>query len=97
MIELLLGIIEAIVSLITGLIETIASLFVAGGEAIGAGEAIIILFVVLIEILYWVILWLIELVVSLVQWRKPENISKPVIWRPTKKQRNSESQENAEL
>lgn len=94
MIELLFGIFETLLSLLVGLIEAIASLFTVGGEALGAGEAILVLAALLLEILFWVALCCVELVNSLIQWRKPKKVAKPIIWRPKKKK--VEPKESAE-
>ena len=91
MIEILFGIVEAIVSFFIACIESIASLFTVGGEALGAGEAILLMMVLLVEVIYWLVLWIVELVTALIYWRKPKKIGKPKIWRP--KKRKSESKE----
>ena len=96
MIELVIAIIEAIIGIFTAIIEFIASLFSAGGEALGAGEAVIVLFLLLIEIVFWFFLWVVELTVSLLKWRKPRKIKKPVLWRPKKKHEHQEAKQNAE-
>tara|TARA_R110001599_G_scaffold297218_2_gene501488 strand:+ start:1111 stop:1404 length:294 start_codon:yes stop_codon:yes gene_type:complete len=84
MIELIAGIIEAIVGIFTSIIEAIASLFVSEGIALGAGEAIAIFFLIFVELFMWAVLWIVELLASLFLWRRPKRILKPVLWRPAK-------------
>jgi len=85
MIELIAGIVEIVIAICSVIIEAIAGLFMAGGEALGAGEALAVLGVLIIEFIVWGVLWLYELAKSLLKWCKPKHVSKPVFWRPKKK------------
>lgn len=57
MAELLGALFEGVISLVAGLIEAIAGVFTAGGEAMGAGEAIIVFILFLVELVLWLILF----------------------------------------
>lgn len=61
--------------------SALAGLFVAGGEALGAGEALLLLALLIVEVVYWLLLCLLELIVALLLWRKPRKVAKPIIWR----------------
>lgn len=76
-----MAVVEAVIGLLAGLIEAVAGLFVASGEALGAGEALLLLVLLILETVFWSLLWLAELVVALLLWRKPRKVAKPVIWR----------------
>ena len=69
---------------VVGIIEAIAGLFAAGAEAMSAGEAIVVLFLFIIELIMWFFMYLIELFLSLFQRRKPRKIKKPILWRKKK-------------
>ena len=58
----------------------------------GAGEAIIVLFLLIIELVMWFFIFVFEVILALIQRRKPKKIKKPVIWRKKKIQKN-ESEE----
>jgi len=58
----------------------------------GAGEAIIVLFLLIIELVMWFFLFLFEIFLALIQRRKPKKIKKPIIWRKKKVKKN-ESEE----
>lgn len=88
MIEIIGAIIEAIISALAAIVEAIASLFTAGGEALGAGEALIVLALFFLELLLWGFLVIFELVVALFRWRGPKRVPKPIIWRPKKSGRS---------
>ena len=71
-------------AVVVGIIEAIAGLFTAGAEAMSAGEAIVVLFLFIIELIMWFFMYLIELALSLIQRRKPRKIKKPILWRKKK-------------
>lgn len=75
---------------IAAIVEAIISLFVAGGEALVAGEILLLIFSFLLELVFWLILFAGELLSALFHWRKPRAVRKPVIWRPRKTGRNAE-------
>jgi len=79
---------EGIVAIIAGVIELIAGFFTAGAEAMSAGEAIIVLFLFIIELIIWVFLILRELLISLIKRRKPRKVKKPIIWRKKRIQKD---------
>jgi hypothetical protein len=74
-------VVEALIAMLAGLIELIAGLFVAGGEAVGAGEALLLLVLFSLEVIGWLLLCVFELLMALLLWRKPRKVAKPVIWR----------------
>lgn len=84
LISLLIAVVEAVISFFAFIIEAIASLFMVAGETLTAGEALLIFFLLIFEVLYWAILWLLEIIKSLIQWRKPKAVPKPIFWRPKK-------------
>lgn len=84
--EAVVAIFEGITALFAAIIEAIAGLFTVGGEALGAGEALIILFLLIIESVMWFFLLLFELIMALFLWRKPKKIKKPIIYRKKKQQ-----------
>jgi len=90
--EIIAGIVEGLISLVLGLIELIVGLFVEGAASLGAGEAIGLLIVLLIELIFWLIVFISELFISLIKWRRPKKIAKPIIWRP--KKLNTENKSN---
>ena len=71
-------------AVVVGIIEAIAGLFTAGAEAMSAGEAIVVLFLFIIELIMWFFMYLIELALSLIQRRIPRKIKKPILWRKKK-------------
>ena len=84
--ELLMGIVEAIVALVGSIIEAIVGIFLGAGEAMGAGEAILVFILLLFELALWLFLTIIELVKSLFQRRRPQKVKKPIIWRKQKQE-----------
>jgi len=89
MIEGLIGIvtavIESLVTLLTSLLEFVAGFFVGAGETLAATDMLLLLFVFIIEMIFWVLLWIKELTVSLLKIRKPRVVARPVLWRPKPK------------
>ena len=83
--ELVAALFEAIVAAIIGVIEAIAGLFTVGAEAMGAGEAIIVFVLLVAELILWFFVFIFELIMALVQSRKPRSVNKPIIWRKQKK------------
>ena len=81
MIEVLFLIVKAmvdiVVAIVTTTIEFIAGLFITGAETLTAGEAILIFFAFIAEVIVWAILWLWELIKALLQRLKPKKIYKP--------------------
>ena len=84
-----MGIVEALLALVSSMVEAIASIFIGAGETMGAGEAVVVFFLLLIELIIWLALIIIELIKSLFGRRKPKKIKKPIIWR---KQKNKTEQ-----
>jgi hypothetical protein len=89
LISIISALVEAGIALISTLVEFIAGFFVAAGETLTLIDLFTLLFVVFFEILFWLFLWLVELVISLVKWRKPQRVKKPVLWRPKPKVKGS--------
>ncbi len=83
-VSILLAIVEPVVSFFVFIIEAIAGLFLAAGETMTAAEAVLVFFLLIFELIFWGILWVIEISKSIIHWRKPKRVSKPVIWRPKK-------------
>ena len=82
---------EAAIALVIALVEGIGSLFAAILE-FGLLETLALPFVLLIEIIVWFWMFLVELVVSLVNWRKPKKVERPVYWRPKRRKKNPANQ-----
>ncbi|RYV01838.1 hypothetical protein SOPP22_15905 [Shewanella sp. OPT22] len=76
---------EAILSLIAGLVEILSGFFVAAGETLSILDLMLVLVVASAELIAWFFLWVVELVLSLVKWRKPRKVAKPIYWRPSTK------------
>lgn len=77
--------------LIAAMVEAIVSLFMSGGEALGVGEILLLVFSFLLELVFWLILFAGELLAALFHWRKLRRIRKPVIWRPRKAGRKADN------
>ncbi|OUR65566.1 hypothetical protein A9Q79_00800 [Methylophaga sp. 42_25_T18] len=77
--SIVIALVEIVVTIITTVIELIVGLFTTAGEALSIGEALILFFVFLAEVVWWGILWVVELVASLFNWRKPNVIPRPVL------------------
>ncbi len=88
--EIVIVIVEVIVSAITALIESIVSLFAVTGEVLTAGEAISALFWLIAEIIGWLILLVIELTVALFTFRKPRKVVRPNFRKKDNKTRNKD-------
>lgn len=82
MFELIVFVYESIIASILAIVEAVVSVFVAGSEAIGAADALLIALLYVVETGFWLILCVFELFAALFQWRKPKKPAKPVIWRP---------------
>ena len=82
--EAIVALIEGIMAVISVIIESIAGLFTVGGEALGAGEALMVLFLLIIESIMWFFLFLFELLAALFLWRKPKKVKKPILYRKKK-------------
>jgi hypothetical protein len=78
------AIIEVIGGLLAALVEWIVSLFVAGSEALGAGELLVLVLLFGAELILWAMLVVVELTIAVFRWRRPRRVPKPVIWRPAK-------------
>ena len=81
---------EAIFALFAAIVEAIASFFIGAGETLGAIDLLAVIVVFMFELVFWCMLLIKELVLSLVKWRKPTMISKPILWRPKAKQKYHE-------
>jgi len=81
---------EAIFTLLAAIVEAIASFFIGAGETLAAVDLLAVIVVFIFELVFWCMLLIKELVLSLVKWRKPTMISKPVLWRPKAKQKHDE-------
>ena len=96
MIEALFGIImvvvEVVVSIVSAIIEFIAGFFLVGAETLTAGEAVIVFFVFIAEMIFWGVLWLCELVVALFQRRKPKKIPRPKLYTKKSERKNKDEE-----
>lgn len=66
----------------SALVHGIADLFMGDTSDVGIGALLAVFILLLLELVGWLILLLFELVMLLVQRRKPRKVKKPVIWRP---------------
>ena len=100
MIEVLFGIVsailKAIVTVISALIEIIGVFFSTGAETLTAAEALIVFFAFLAELIFWLLLWLWELILSLFQWRKPKKVFKPILYKRKSKQQKGNGNNDSE-
>lgn len=96
LISIITAIVEAVIGMLTALVEIIASLFVGAGETLGAIDLFSLLLVLLLELILWFILYLKELLLSLFRWRKPNKVSKPILWRPKAKPKKLKSKDDVE-
>ena len=94
LISLVMAIVEAVIGLLSALVEVIASLFVGAGETLGGIDLMALLLVLLLELVIWFALYLKELLVSLVRWKKPGKVSKPILWRPKAKPKKKKSSDD---
>ena len=85
LISIVVLIIEAVVTLFSGFFEFIIGFFVGATETITIVELCTLLVVMAVEVLLWVLLLIAELFFSLITWRKPKFIKKPILWRPVPK------------
>ena len=89
--ELLVSLVEAVIGILVAVIEAIVGFFVAGAEALTVWEALAVLVILFVEMIWWGLLFLFELVGALFEWRKPRKVKRPIIWRPKKlKQKNGD-------
>ncbi|MFY0678559.1 MAG: hypothetical protein JXR18_14875 [Neptuniibacter sp.] len=88
--EIFAALIEAVVGIVVALLEAIVGLFIEGAASLGAGELFFLVLVCLAELCLWFFLAVAELIVSLIKWRKPRKVEKPIIWRPKKLKQSSE-------
>ncbi|WOH36427.1 hypothetical protein RI844_13725 [Thalassotalea fonticola] len=93
MFSIVTAIAEAVFALISAFVEFIAGFFVAAGETLSLIDLGALLVVLFLEVILWFILWLVELAISLIKWRKPQFIKKPVLWRPKPKLKNNKNSE----
>jgi len=91
LIEALIAIIEAAISLIVGIVEAVVALFVEGASGLGGAELILLLIVLFIEAIWWFLLILIELIRALFKLKRPRKIPRPIIWRPKNKNKKEDS------
>jgi len=68
----------------TALVQGIAGLFMQDAAGIGVGIIFVVFFLWFVELFGWLLYVIFELLMMLVQRRKPKKVPKPVIWRPTK-------------
>ncbi len=67
------------------LVHGIADLFMGDTADIGIGALLTVFLLFFVELIGWLLFFLFELVMMLIQRRKPKKVKKPVIWRPQSK------------
>ena len=90
--SLLMGLFEGLVALLEivwegfcTVVEALAGLFVEDAAAVGVGLLLVTFVVLFAEVIAWCFLWLFELVMLVIERRRPKQVRKPVFWRPKPK------------
>jgi len=91
LISLIMAVVQAVASILSIIFEFIVGFFIGATQTISFVDLIALLIVFLCELIFWFILWCVELIVSIYQLRKPKFIKKPVLWRPTLKDKKTKS------